>query len=112
MHEQLRARSWGPEAMLRSVVTVAPPSLFHWTWLIAPSTGSFPALGYGGSVVASCLSDELILGSFCSFFLGTAGFSALSPCLSLLPGLALGCGEHALPSFLALNSRSAMALKA
>lgn len=43
MHEKLRARSWGLELMLRSVVTVVPPSLFHWTWLITPSTGSFPA---------------------------------------------------------------------
>ena len=52
MHKMLRARSWGPEVMVLSVVTVMPPSLFHWTWLITPSTGSFPALGYGCSVAA------------------------------------------------------------
>lgn len=52
MHQMLRARSWGPEVLLLSVVTVMPQSLFPWTWLITSSTGSFPALEYGCSVVA------------------------------------------------------------
>lgn len=73
-------------------------------WLLpCPRTWLFCGCSY--------LSDELILGSSCSFFLELL-VSQPSPHFSLLPDLALSCGEHPLPSFLTLNSRSAVALKA